>query len=288
MKPELSEVQIFFIENKLTELGLAYLPLKEEYLDHICCQVENELVAGQTFQQATHVVFEVITKDELKKLQQQTIFFTNQKSRRMKNVMSVFTLSIVLMTGFFFFLKKEKELSAIQPPAPDEMMTLQDDLFSKEKNATTCKEHFHHEKNETNPSIPVHDPPSIAPLKGNHEVTSNFGMRLHPLKKKRQFHRGMDFKAPIGTPVLATANGMVEQVAKHKNGYGNHIVIKHDEAFKTLYAHLSEIKISKGQKVEIGDVIGLVGTTGAAIASHLHYEVIKSGKAVDPMAYCNP
>ena len=281
MKPELSEVQISIIENKLTELELKYLPLKEEYLDHICCQVETKLAERHTFEQATHVVFEAITKDELKKLQQQTIFFTNQKSRRMKNAMSIFTLTIVLMTGFFFFLKKENNFPAIQPPAPNEIADLQEDLFLKDKNIETCGEHFFLEKKE-------HDPPEIVPIKGDVQVTSTFGMRLHPIKKTRQLHRGMDFKAPIGTPILATANGKVIKVAKHKAGYGHHIMIEHDEQFTTLYAHLKDMKVEEGQQVQKGAVIGTVGMTGVSMAPHLHYEVIKEGKAVDPITYFNP
>ena len=234
------------------------------------------------------MIFEAITKDELKELQQQTIFFTNQKSRRMKNVMSVFTLSIVLMTGLFFFLKKEKELPAIQPPTPNEVVTQKDDLFLKEKTAITCNEHFHIEKNEETNSIDFHDPPNISPIKGNHKVTSSFGMRFHPVFKKEKFHRGMDFKAATGTPVLATSNGIVTKAENQKKGYGNFIVIKHDDEYETLYGHLHEIKIAVGQKVFQGDVIGTVGSSGLSTVPHLHYEVIKAGKAVDPIAYCNP
>ena len=274
MKYELNETQVFFIEKKLADLGLEYLPLKEEFLDHVCCLVEEEIATGQTFQQAIHVIFGAIGKDELQELQQQTIFLTNQKSRRMKNVIFVFTTAFVLLTGSLFFLKKEKEIASIQPPTPHEV----EHSIDKE---LICKHYFFEERNTL-------DPPSINPLNGEHHVSSKFGMRFHPVFKKDKFHRGIDFKAPTGTSVLATSNGEVMQVKIHKKGYGKHIVIKHDDHYTTMYAHLDEIKVSKGQRVNIGDVIGTVGSTGSSTVPHLHYEVIKNGKAIDPIAYCNP
>ena len=276
MKYELSEAQVFLVEKKLTELGLTYVPLKEEFLDHVCCLVENEIEKGQNFKQSIHVVFEAIGKDELQELQQQTIFLTHQKSRRMKNVIFVFTTALVLLTGILFFLKKEKEVVSIQPPSP------KDFFESTIHTESICNHHFFKEK--TTPQ----DPPSINPLNGENHVSSNFGMRYHPVFKKKKFHKGIDFKAPTGTPVLATSNGEVVEVKIHKKGYGKHIVVKHDDFFKTLYAHLNEVKVSKGQFVKIGQEIGTVGSTGFSTVPHLHYEVIKNGKAVDPIAYCNP
>jgi len=237
MKYELLEEQVFLVEKKLSDLGLAYLPLKEEFLDHVCCLVENEIAKGQNFEQSIQVVFEA---------------------------------------GSLFFLKKEKAMVSIQPPSPKEFFE------SNIQTESICNHHFFEEK------ITFPDPPSINPLKGENNVSSNFGMRFHPVFKKKKFHRGIDFKAPTGTPVLATSNGEVAEVKIHKKGYGKHIVIKHDDHFKTLYAHLNEIKVSKGQIVKIGEVIGTVGSTGFSTVPHLHYEVIKNGKAVDPIAYCNP
>ena len=276
MKYELTEAQVFLVEKKLSDLGLAYLPLKEEFLDHVCCLVEEKIANGQNIQQAIHVVFEAIGKDELKELQQQTIFLTNQKSRRMKNVIFVFTTALILLTGSLFFLKKEKDVFAIQAPSPKEFFE------NNSQMEPICNHHFFEEKTM------LHDPPSINPVKGEHHVSSKFGMRFHPVFKKKKFHRGMDFKAPTGTPVLATSNGEIIKVERHKKGYGKHIVIKHDNQYQTLYAHLNEIKVTKGQIVKIGDMIGTVGSTGLSSTPHLHYEVLKNGKAIDPIAYCNP
>jgi murein DD-endopeptidase MepM/ murein hydrolase activator NlpD len=98
-------------------------------------------------------------------------------------------------------------------------------------------------------------------------------------------HKGIDFKVEMGTEILATGGGTVEKVLTHKSGYGKHIVIKHDENYQTMYAHLSDFKVKKGDKVEKGQVVGYSGNTGKSITPHLHYEVLKDGKAVDPATF---
>jgi len=128
------------------------------------------------------------------------------------------------------------------------------------------------------------DPPDISPLKGKTKVTSGYGQRVHPVLKKKILHRGIDFKAPLGTPIVATADGTVS-FAKEEKLYGLKVVIQHDGQYKSLYAHLSEIKVKSGDKVKKGTVIGLVGNSGASTAPHLHYEVIKDDKAVNPSDY---
>ena len=132
------------------------------------------------------------------------------------------------------------------------------------------------------------DPPSNNPLGKDYEITSPFGMRMHPVFKEKKMHLGVDFRAPVGTPVYATSDGIIEKVKIQSSGYGKHILIKHDDSFKSMYAQLSEIKVTLGQKVKKGDLIGLVGSSGTSTAPHLHYEVIKDGKKVDPEEYFGP
>jgi len=136
----------------------------------------------------------------------------------------------------------------------------------------------------------LQDPPSINPLEGNYEISSGFGLRHHPIQKKKKMHKGIDFKAPIGTPVVATADGVVETVkfTKEGYGYGKHIIIKHDDHYKTLYAQLSEMDVKEGDEVKKGQVIGKVGSSGQSTAPHLHYEVIKDGTPQDPESYLRP
>jgi murein DD-endopeptidase MepM/ murein hydrolase activator NlpD len=129
--------------------------------------------------------------------------------------------------------------------------------------------------------------PSIMPVsnKDLKRTASGWGYRIHPIYKIRKFHYGMDFSAPTGTEVFATGSGVVERIQRSKIGFGNHITIDHGYGFETLYAHLSAFNVKVGQKVKRGDIIGYVGSTGTSTAPHLHYEVHKNGKKVNPQNY---
>lgn len=134
--------------------------------------------------------------------------------------------------------------------------------------------------------IAILDPPSISPISnGKTVITSGFGWRIHPIKKVKKMHKGCDFKAPMGTPVVATASGTIEIVAHHPKGHGKFIKIKHDENYQTLYANLSEFNVKEGDEVKQGDIIGYSGNSGLSTAPHLHYEVYKDGKVVNPEDY---
>lgn len=104
-------------------------------------------------------------------------------------------------------------------------------------------------------------------------VTSLYGHRISPFGFEVHFHSGIDFANSIGTPVMATADGEVIAAQSEGGGYGKHVRILHKYGLVTLYAHLSELKVEKGQRVQRGDVIGLLGQTGSATGPHLHYEV---------------
>ena len=130
------------------------------------------------------------------------------------------------------------------------------------------------------------DLPSGMPLEEGADVkiTSEWGMRMHPIKKKKMMHYGIDLAAPLGTPVVATANGRVETV-EFKDGYGNTVKLKHSEEYATLYTQLQSFKVKTGQKVKKGEVIGYLGQSGTSTGPHLHYEVHKDGERVDPGDY---
>ncbi|MFK7772612.1 MAG: M23 family metallopeptidase [Saprospiraceae bacterium] len=276
MKIELNEEQVFLIEKKLEELGLDYVPLQGEILDHICCMTEEDMQNGKTFEQANQAIFENFGKDELKELQEQTIFFTHQKSQRMKSFALLVFALLIIPSAVFFFSKEEKTtvINGIQPPSPQEMMTMENLL--SESNEMPVATH-----------VDLHDPPNIKPLEGDFKINSGFGRRMHPVYKRKIFHTGIDLRAPTGTPVLATADGIVLKAGRDGK-YGIRIILQHDEEFKTMYSHLSAVKIEVGAKIKKGNVIGLVGSTGVSTAPHLHYEVIKDGKKVDPEKYFNP
>jgi murein DD-endopeptidase MepM/ murein hydrolase activator NlpD len=112
-------------------------------------------------------------------------------------------------------------------------------------------------------------------------LTSGFGMRLHPILGYSRLHRGVDFAAPTGTPVLAAADGTVT-FAAWGGGYGRVVKLAHAQGLATAYAHLSAMKVTPGQRVRQGQVIGLVGSSGLSTGPHLHYEVYQGGRPVDP------
>ncbi len=121
------------------------------------------------------------------------------------------------------------------------------------------------------------------PLDGA-RLSSNFGMRKHPISGYNKMHKGVDFAAPKGTPIYAGGNGVIEFVGNN-GGYGKYIRIRHNNEYKTAYAHLSQYKkgISVGKRVNQGDVIGFVGSTGNSTGPHLHYEIIYRNKHINPM-----
>lgn len=125
--------------------------------------------------------------------------------------------------------------------------------------------------------------PSRMPLE-DATLTSDFGMRDHPVLRKRARHKGVDLAAATGTPVYATADGLIE-MAKWYSSYGNYIQIGHGNDLETRYAHLSRIAVSEGEMVRKGDLIGYVGSTGRSTGPHLHYEVRIAGAAVNPIPY---
>ena len=129
--------------------------------------------------------------------------------------------------------------------------------------------------------------PAIQPVsnKNLRRMASGFGNRIHPIYKTKKFHAGMDFSAKTGTPIFATGDGTIAKVKRSTRGYGNHVVIDHGFGYKTLYAHMSRYSVKKGQKIKRGDIIGYVGSTGTSVAPHLHYEVHKDGKKINPINF---
>lgn len=131
-------------------------------------------------------------------------------------------------------------------------------------------------------SIPSIQPVSNKDLK---RMASGFGWRIDPVYRTPRMHWGLDFSAPSGTDVYATADGIVEKIENLEWGYGKNLIINHGYGYKTRYAHLSAFKVQEGQKIHRGQVIGLVGSTGKSTGAHLHYEVEKDGTKVNPMSY---
>lgn len=130
--------------------------------------------------------------------------------------------------------------------------------------------------------------PSAVPLeRGEYRLSSKYGIRNHPIQGKEKTHFGIDLAAASGKYVYASASGTVVSVTYSKKGYGTHIVIKHRFGFETLYGHLKKVLVSKGQNIKQHELIGTVGTTGSSTGYHLHYEIMKNGKKIDPMYSLN-
>ena len=129
--------------------------------------------------------------------------------------------------------------------------------------------------------------PAIQPVanKNLKRMASGYGYRIHPIYKTRKMHWGMDFSAPKGTPVFATGNGTIKKAKRSKRGYGNQVRIDHGYGYETFYAHLNKYTVKRNQKVKRGDIIGYVGNSGTSTAPHLHYEVVKDNKRVNPVNY---
>ncbi len=115
-------------------------------------------------------------------------------------------------------------------------------------------------------------------------ISSPFGMRFHPVYRVMRFHEGVDISSPVGTPVYASADGIV-RFTGYNGGYGKMIILNHKYGFETRYGHLSKIVVRRGQKVKRGEKIGEVGNTGISTAPHLHYEVLLRGKHLNPAHY---
>ena len=125
--------------------------------------------------------------------------------------------------------------------------------------------------------------PSLVPVDGV-KLTSDFGMRWHPVLGGRRQHKGVDLAAPAGTPIHASADGIVGR-ADWFSGYGLYVALEHGGNIETRYGHMSRLNVAAGQTVHKGDIIGYVGTTGRSTGPHLHYEVRIAGEAVNPIPY---
>jgi len=126
--------------------------------------------------------------------------------------------------------------------------------------------------------------PSVQPV-AKLQFTSNFGIRSDPFRGTAAMHAGVDIPGPTGTPIYATADGIVGRSEWNSGGYGNLVELDHGHGIQTRYGHLSKSMVAAGQKVKRGDMIGLMGSTGRSTGSHLHYEVRIDGKAVNPVPF---
>lgn len=272
MAVKITTTQFTQIKKQLATYGSTTSELQEELLDHLSCIIEERMTEGQTFQQSFNKAFASFEKDEIQDINQ-SIISLHKKTFFMKFVVLSCSALAVFLAVFFVW-----EFPAYPPS--HKMATLIPASGDTPALEVPDMESFFEASNKI-------DPPSISPIK-NARKTSGYGIRIHPVYKVKKLHRGMDFAAPIGTPVVATADGKVEKVKLQNSGYGNHLIIQHDDIYSTLYAQLSKVLVEEGKLVKKGDTIGLVGSSGASTGPHLHYEVRKQGENVDPEPYLHP
>ncbi|MBO7459361.1 MAG: M23 family metallopeptidase [Bacteroidales bacterium] len=129
--------------------------------------------------------------------------------------------------------------------------------------------------------------PAIMPVKDVdiYRISSHYGYRTDPFYKVQKLHSGIDFAGPIGTHIYCTGDGVVEKVQLGNTGYGNNIIVNHGYGYKTRYAHINKSYVKVGQKVKRGEYIADMGNSGKSTAPHLHYEVIKNDKAINPVNF---
>ncbi|MET0392435.1 MAG: M23 family metallopeptidase [Chitinophagaceae bacterium] len=129
--------------------------------------------------------------------------------------------------------------------------------------------------------------PAIQPVSNKDltRIASGFGYRIDPIYKTTKMHAGIDFTAPQGTPIYATADGTVTTAGNTGNGFGNHVIIRHGYGYETLYGHMVRVKARNGQQVKRGEVIGWVGSSGKSTGPHCHYEVHKGETKLDPVYF---
>ena len=262
---ELNERQIKRIAEELAELGFSSGVLADEFLDHWCCAVERAMSDGLSFEDARTNVLERFGKVELQQTERQTLDILHAKSKLMKRlaILTLLTLLCSAVVGYCIRSVSHPELAKNGFPEFEHCAETPDLL-----------------------TVLLTEPPSIFPVDLGDEVKlhSGFGQRMHPLFKVKKFHRGVDFVAPMGAPVYATADGTVSY-AKEQGKMGLVVQITHDSTFQSRYAHLGEILVKENQVVKRGDLIARVGSTGMSTGPHLHYEVKKDGEFVDPSTY---
>ncbi|MDN5217266.1 M23/M56 family metallopeptidase [Fulvivirgaceae bacterium BMA12] len=262
----LSIVKAFFWFNPLYTLILKDIKLLHEYIadDHVSHKSSQTISYAKLLLKLASAGSAPALVHNFSKLQiKERIIMLKQKKNRPPLKM-MFLLGIPLIIFLIFSFSIDKKSPPPQKVSEGmEMFLVMNSLLPG----------FAPVQNSTPFGYPLSDEYS--------KVSSGFGMAKHPVHNTEKMHHGIDMPAPIGTPVYATAPGVVTMVKTATGGYGKHIKIVHG-AYETLYAHLSAFEIKVGDKVTMGQLIGRVGNTGLSTEPHLHYEVIKDGKRVDP------
>lgn len=227
-----------------------------------------------------------VLNQQLQQLQQQMAELENRDNNVYR---AIFEAKPVPDSARLKAIEKTKEIKLVQSMSEDALVksitgqvnTLTMRITYQQKSYDDIAEMVKN-KEQLLAAIPAIQPVSNKTLT---RIASGFGYRIDPVYKVTKLHAGLDFAAPIGTPIYATANGTIKQADFNEGGYGNHVVINHGYGYETLYGHMVRIKARVGQKIKRGEVIGWVGSTGKSTGPHCHYEVHKNGTPVDPVYF---
>lgn len=256
----------------LVSIAYRYFPSANEKL----LRQENYMLSQQ---------FEVLD-EKTRKLQQQ---MTDLEKRDNEVYRTIFEANPVPDSVRLKEMEKQKEIKLVMSMNSNELensitgsinnLILRMAYQEKSFNEITG---FIKNKEELLASTPAIQPVSNSDLK---RIASGFGYRIDPVYKTVKYHAGLDFSAPQGTPIYATANGVVRIAGNSGNGFGNHVVINHGYGYETLYGHMFRVKAKNGARVKRGEIIGWVGNTGKSTGPHCHYEVHKNGRPLDPVYF---
>lgn len=187
------------------------------------------------------------------------------------------------------YLEKQKEIATVESMSSNELVRSIAQAVSNLKNRMAAQNASYKQIGNliNNKEKLLAATPAIQPVsnKDLSRIASGFGYRIDPIYKTVKFHAGLDFTAPQGTPIYATADGVIKMAGFSDGGYGNHVVINHGYGYETLYGHMYRVKVRSGQRVKRGDLIGYVGSTGKSTGPHCHYEVHKNGQKLDPVYF---
>ncbi len=186
-------------------------------------------------------------------------------------------------------IAKQKEIAKVEGMRDNELVRSIQNTLRQLSNRITVQKKSYEELSKlmNNKEKILASTPAIQPV-SNQDLTriaSGFGHRIDPIYKTIKMHAGLDFSAPQGTPIYATANGRVKTAGRSDGGYGNYVVINHGYGYETLYGHMLKVKARQGQQVTRGEIIGYVGSTGKSTGPHCHYEVHKNNNKIDPVYF---
>jgi len=186
-------------------------------------------------------------------------------------------------------LEKQTEIASVENMSDNELVSSINSTLNNLSSRMTSQQKSYDEIDNLlkNKEKLLSHTPAIQPVsnKDLERIASGFGYRVDPIYKTIKMHAGLDFAAPIGTPIYATADGTVTIAGNTNDGFGNHVVINHGFGYETLYGHMVRVKAKVGHSVKRGEVIGYVGSSGKSTGPHCHYEVHKNGRRIDPVYF---